>query len=371
MPKKRIGELDLLRFVFAMEVVLLHFGTGIFPFGGGVEFFFTLSGLLMARHAEKWSKTEGDGRDLSLVADETWSFIKGKFRAFYKFYFFAFAFHVIVRSIIVNHVSASTLVLRLLKSIPTLSLTFMAIMGRGTSNYIFTTWYLSSMLIAMFILYPILLRNYRFGVKIILPLLALFILGYEYVTYSNHNIASIDTWLGLTYTGILRAISEIAFGATIYGISTEITGNEGLMKRAQRPVMRLFLTLCKIFCFGIVLLYAHKSIFGYSFDRSFSVHALLYCGIGILLSFSSLGWSIPDCKVTRYLGRISVPIFFFHKLLRGTWLNYLGTEEVSKEYTWFMVVVCVIGSVALMYVTDLIGMGIRKLRAAREDKLSA
>ena len=54
MQTKRNGELDALRFVFMTMIVLLHFGTGTFPFGNiGVEFFFTLSGLLMARHAEK------------------------------------------------------------------------------------------------------------------------------------------------------------------------------------------------------------------------------------------------------------------------------------------------------------------------------
>ena len=78
MKKKRIGELDLFRFVFMLVVVLYHFETGAFPYGSiGVEFFFVLSGLLMARHAEKWSKMNGERKDLSLVADETWTFMKG------------------------------------------------------------------------------------------------------------------------------------------------------------------------------------------------------------------------------------------------------------------------------------------------------
>lgn len=372
MQKKRIGELDVFRFVFAMEVVLLHFQTGVFPFGGGVEFFFTLAGLLMARHAEKWERnTNGGGKDLGLVADETWSFMKEKFRSFYKFYFFAFAFHVIVRSILVNHVTAQTAVMRLLKSIPTLTLTFMAFTGREASNYIYVTWYMSAMLIAMFILYPILLRNYRFGVKVILPIVTLFLLGYQYVTYSSHNIASIDTWVGFTYSGILRAITEVGFGAILYCISTEITRNDAFMKRAQRPFLKIVFTLCRILCYGVALLYAHKQGLGLKFDRSFSMHALFFCGIGIMLSFSDLGWTIPDCKFTRYLGKISVPIYFFHKLLRGTWLNILGTEEVSKKYTWFMVVMCVFGSIVLMYVIELLGKGIQKLKAKRQEQLSA
>ena len=370
MKRKRIGELDLLRFVFIMEVVLHHFGTGTFPFGIGVEFFFTLSGLLMARHAEKWSKSaEGAGGDLSLVANETWTFMKGKIRSFYKYYFVAFLFHVVVRTIIANHVAAKTVVMRLLKSLTTLSLSFFGISGLSTAYYVNSTWFLSAMLIAMLVLYPILLRNYRFGVKVIFPILTLFLLGYEFT--SNQNIGDNTTWTGFTYFGVLRAISEIAFGATLYYVSSEITGNEALMQRAQRPFNRTLLTLGKVICFGVPLLYAHKTGFGLKFDNGFDLHALLFLGIGIMLSFSGLGWIIPDCKLTRYLGKISLPIFIYHKLLRATWLEGMGVEKVSVKYAWFMLAVCVIASVALMYFTDFLSWIIQKLRAKREVKISA
>ena len=364
MPKKRIGELDLLRFVFMIMVVLHHFEeTKFSPFGISVEFFFTLSGLLMARHAEKWSRSvEGGGKDLSLVADETWLFMKGKIRAFYKYYLCAFAFQVIVRSVIVNCMPAKTIIMRLFRSIPTLSLSFFAISGTSVGNYIQATWFLSAMLVAMFVLYPILLRNYRFGVKIIFPILTLFLLGYEYSV--NETIGVWNKWAGLTYFGILRAISEIAFGATLYYISTEITGNERLMEHFKRPINRILLTLCRVICYGVPLLYAHKTGFGLKFAESFDLHALLFLGIGILLTFSDLGWTISDCKFTRYLGRISVPIYIFHKLLRATWLEALGVNVVTMEYAWIMVGVCVVASIVLMYLTDFLAWCIRKLRKA-------
>lgn len=370
MPKKRIGELDLLRFVFMMVVLLYHFETGTFPLGIGTEFFFVLAGLLMARHAEKWSKSvEGGGRDLSLVADETWNYIRGKIRSFYKYYIFAFAFNVIVRSIIVNRARAASVVMRLLKSLPTVSLSFMAFTEKSTSYYIYATWFLSAMLIAMFVLYPILLRNYRFGVKVIFPILTLFLLGYEYATKERVNL--IADWMGFTYFGILRAASEIALGGTLYYISTEITANERFMKRAARPLNRTLFTLCKVICFGVALLFAHKIGFGLTFSQNFSLHALLFVAIGILLSYSGLGWTIPDSKFTRYVGKITLPIYLYHKLLRMTWLEILGVEEVSAKYNWMMVVVCVAACIVLMYVTDFVALGIKKLRTAREEKLAA
>ena len=354
-----------------MVIVLRHFDTGTFDFGNiGVEFFFTLSGLLMARHAEEWDKsTDREGRDLNLMAHETWSFLLGKIRAFYKYYIFAFVFRIIVRSIIINHMTVQAVVMQLLRSIPTVSLTFFAISETNTSNYINATWYLSAMLIAMLFLYPILLRNYRYGVKVIFPILTLFLLGYEYAV--NGEISKNTAWAGITYFGILRAASEIAFGGTLYYISTEITGNAALMKRARQPVNRVLLTLGKVICYGAILLYASRTGLGLMFKRSYSLHALLFCGLGIMLSYSGLGWTIPDCKLTRYLGKITLPIFIFHKTLRAAWLEVIGAEKVTTEYSWIMVVVCVAACIVLMYVTDFVALGIKKLRTAREEKLAA
>ena len=368
---KRSGELDLLRMVFILEVVLYHFKTGTFPYRIGVEFFFVLSGLLMARHAEKRviSTEEGGSRDLGLEADETWSFMRGKIRSFYKYYLIAFVIRVFVRSIIVNRLSVATIVMRLLKSIPTLTLTFFGINGVSTANYINSTWFLSAMLIAMFILYPILLRNHRFAVKIVFPILTLFILGYEYTT--NQTIGENNAWTGLTYFGILRAVSELAFGGTLYYISTEITGNAAFMKRAQRPLNRTLLTLCKVICYIIPLMYAHKYVFGHKFAENFDLHALLILGIGILLSYSGLGWSVPDSKLTRYLGKITLPIFIYHTTIKVIWQEWMDIEEFSPKYNWFVLVVSLIVSVMLMYLTDWIARGVQKLRTRRQEQLSA
>ena len=52
-------------------------------------------------------------------------------------------------------------------------------------------------------------------------------------------------------------------------------------------------------------------------------------------------------------------------------MGILGVEELSPEYNWLMVVVCVIGSVVLMYVTDFAAQGIHKLWTALKEKLLA
>jgi peptidoglycan/LPS O-acetylase OafA/YrhL len=168
---------------------------------------------------------------------------------------------------------------------------------------------------------------------------------------------------------MLRAVSEIAFGATLYYVSTEITGNETFMKQARRPINRAILTLCRVICYVVPLMYAHKFVLGHKFSEGFDLHALFFLGIGILLTFSDLGWTIPDCKLTRYLGKISVPIYIFHKMLRATWMDFLGVSKVSQEYAWIMLSVCVVASIVLMYLTDFVEGRVIKIRAARRDKL--
>ncbi len=373
MQNQRNGELDALRFLFIMLIVLLHFDTGIFPLGSiGVEFFFTLSGLLMARHAERLLEGEKrfESKPLECVADETWRFMKGKLRGIYKYYLSAFIFTVIVRNLIVGHKPLIKIMYGLLKSIPTISLTFFAFHGVETNYYIPSTWFLSAMLVAMLVLYPIISRNYRFAVKVVFPVLAIFLLAYEHNTYGT--VGAWNEWTGRTYLGILRAGSEIAFGGFLYYVSTELTRNEAFFTACKRPILRTLLTIIKVGCYVVVLLYARQTIFGMKFDISFSLHGLFLCGIGILLSFSGLGWSIPDCKLTRYLGRISVPIFVFHRMLRNTWLSILGTSEVSLKYKLFMVVVCVIGSIVMMYITEYSALGLKKLfYSTRKDALSS
>ena len=177
MKKTRNGEIDFLRFIFMLIIVLLHLTEGICPQGNiSVEFFFTLSGFLMARHAERIA--ESGSMTTDKIADETWVFLKGKVSSFYRYYFFSFVL-VVLYNLILLHKGLMTIIKNLFSSIPTLSLTFFALNYDTVSFYVGATWYLSAMLIAMLILYPILLRNYRFAVKIVFPLIAIFLLGYE------------------------------------------------------------------------------------------------------------------------------------------------------------------------------------------------
>ena len=219
MSNNRNGEIDLLRFVFSMVIMLYHFRTiipiQIFKLGSiGVEFFFVVSGFLMAKHGENRSLAD---KTLSYVADETWLFTKNKYKSFFRYYICAFFCNVLIRMLLIRRTSAHQIIYRILKAIPTVTLSFMSLNKSTLSLGLGASWYLSAMIIAGFILYPILLINYRFAEKIVYPLISLFLLGYLYNTYNK--IMVIDNWTGFFYAGVLRAISEMALGGCLCSVS--------------------------------------------------------------------------------------------------------------------------------------------------------
>jgi 4-hydroxybenzoate polyprenyltransferase len=48
----------------------------------------------------------------------------------------------------------------------------------------------------------------------------------------------------------------------------------------------------------------------------------------------------------------------------------MGVEKVPVNYAWFMLAVCVVASVAVMYFTDFLAWGIQKLRTRREKAVA-
>ena len=358
---KRNGEIDCLRIIFAVLVVLVHFDDnfklGLFANGAiAVEFFFVVSGFLMARHVSLRNIT---GKDLGFIADETWRYLLNKTRSFYPYYLTAIFLQVIIRYIIVNHTGIPEIGYGFLRSIPTFTLTFMGL-GRLAGLDVGGSWYLSAMLIAIFLLYPLLLRHYKFTVEIVFPFLAVFILGYLIVT--NKTILNWYAWSGLAYYGVLRAVSEMALGGSLFQLSVIIASRRPRILCSERPLMKMAVTLFKAFCYAVVFVFAHGFVLGEAFKTEFSLHALLFCSLGILLSFSNVGFCIPDNKVTRYLGKISLPIYIFHGFIRWSIWEYIG-HSISVPLFAALVSMTIIVSVAFMYLTDFFSARLKRLIA--------
>lgn len=103
--------------------------------------------------------------------------------------------------------------------------------------------------------------------------------------------------------------------------------------------------------------------YGMNIGGNFSVHALLYCAIGVTLSFSNAGFMIPDTKLTRYLGKIALPIYIFHGLFRWICRTVTGVVSMPAREAVLMIAASFVLSVLLMYVTDFLNDMICKLFA--------
>lgn len=354
MQKKQNGELNLLRFVFSIIILIFHwnltFKYGVVTNGNiGVEFFFILNGFFMCRSAENRKLAPTDR-----IGSSTWTYLMGKIRKFFPYYLCVVLLQLIVRFIIIKHEDAAYVGQELFKSIPTFTLSFMVLNYKTASLYVGNTWYLSSMLVVMLMLYPLLLKSYDSHAKITIPLICLFLLGYLYQT--NESIMVWESWAGLCYFATLRALADISFGACVYGICSAMT--KKFAAASENIVVRIFFTLVKILCYFIVFRFAMGK--GKAVDN---LYILLWAGLGVALSYSELGFTIPDSALSRYLAKLALPIFIFHGFMRYAVRDVIGSGPVSAKVFWGLVVCSVIASVLLMYMTDFIQRGLKRMTA--------
>lgn len=349
---KRNGEIDALRFVFAFMILLHHFSQtllyAISPFGSiGVEFFFIVTGYFMARHVEALRRREN--RQTQSIPDDTWHFILGKIRVFYKYYIVAIIWQIVVRGFIFGR-SLSSVLTHTLKSIPTLTLTFCGL-NNNVGFYVGNTWYLSAMIIACFFLYPILLKNYEAAIKLIFPALALLMIGY---LVGNHSTLIIwDERAGFLRAGILRAMGDIALGCSLCPLVDWLKKQFADLPEKGRGRVGVVLTVVKYLCYAVLVGFALNCIPGMQLDTSFSMHALFFCVIGVVLTFSQVGWYIPDSALTRTLGKMSLVMYVFHGVLRRTLGDY-GIRSASATEYWVIIVFAIALCVDLGFLTDLL-----------------
>lgn len=362
---KRNGEIDFLRFLFSVIIALFHFGDtlrfAVAPFGSiGVEFFFILTGYFMAKHVEAVHRKAGD-QSIS-ISDETWRYIIRKIGQFYRYYFVAIILQMILRYIIVGRGIVS-IMSNFLKSIPTLTITFVALNSNDVGFYVGNTWYLSAMIIAIFFLYPILLKNYDLSVKLIFPAVSILIIGYIHGNYAMLSVW--NQWTGVMYVGILRSVSEIALGCCICPLAEFLSKRIGDLSGKEKIHKKAGLTIIKCVGYAVPLCYAINCIPELGLNAEFGLHAMCFCFIGITLSLSGVGWCIPDCALTRTLGRLSLPIFIFHGVIRHTIADY-HIDSVSPFMFWTIIVFAMAACILLMCFTDFLFDRLRRLEHGKK-----
>ena len=305
-------SIEILRFLFAFIVLNFHFFniSGIFTdeeaagfwFHHGnlaVEFFFLVSGYLMAASAFRLIESRAKENAPVSIGPSTVDFMKRKIKGVFLTVLLGWILAFTMYQAFADDHSIKTVFERLYMSF------YEVFMLRNAGFRIYSTfnasWYISAMMLTMLACYPLLLKFKKTYLYVLAPLIAIFVLG-----YMNHNSTTLDNvsaYMGMFYKCQLRAAGEINLGVVLYAVSRKL-------RTVQFSKFGMcLLSLVEIAC------YAH-SIWYMTAIRSKGADYVMLAilAIAVCISFSQQTYlgraanAIPS-KVCIFLGRFSLPLY--------------------------------------------------------------
>ena len=349
--KNKNYTVEILRFIFAIDIALFHYrffgftDTDYFKNGYiGVEFFFIVSGYLMAENGINKASCE--------IYKENIKFIVHKIKAIFIPCVTMQVIGFILYHITKADVTLKELILDLL-SFP-YDLLLLRQWGFNFHWYIGVTWYISAMLIAMFVCYPLLLKNKEKYTLYIAPIVTLLILGC--FSYRDGKISDTSAYWGIIYKSTLRAFAIINLGVMIY------TFTKCLNRFTFTSMAKRILGVIEIISLSIPLFYAF-----YTTDLNLEFESLFFMSLGIMISFLNIT-IIDDLAGKMYklfgkLGKLSMLIFISHCPIL-----YYVLPLVKNYANGFMLLVIyislvVIMSVLLLVITNAVNKNINKIKS--------
>ena len=314
----RNGKIEFLRFIFSVIIVIHHsryvLGDANCKFLGGsfaVEFFFLVSGYLMMASIEKLSTRKAPGQGLG---KETLGFLWKKAKAVYPELLIAWIIALIFTA---NAQKKSILGWVALAVDSFYELTLLKMSGLYSTSLNGVTWYISSMLLCMAILYP-LTRKYPDMMKRLgFPLIAVFAMGYLSGEFSNPRDPV--KWIGFTMKGNIRALGEISLGAVLC-VLVKMVENVKLTKLGK-----IMVTLAEWSAYILLVLYMYHAKAG---QRDYFFLLVMAVAVGISFSHKGIDADMFDNPICVWLGKWSLPLYLGH-----TFYAYHLNEVAPKSMT--------------------------------------
>ncbi len=319
----RNAVLDLLKFIFALMIVLYHSkafaGQEQFVMTGGyiaVDFFFIAAGCFLAASAAS-PAVSGSGKTAA-VGKDTFDYILRRLRRFYPEFIIGSLIALVAKTAVL-HWSAKEIVINVIRSAG--EWTFLQQAGFDTDNLIGATWFLSAMILASALLFP-LARKFQKGFFYLgAPLIFIFLFG---ITYSSlpHLQSPKELFMGVVCIGLVRAIMELSAGCFIYILVSEIK------RRHWNNGVRLIFTILEPACFGAVIIYYAS---GKHYGKE-DWYAILVLILGILVTQSDLSCfaGIIHGKFFEFLGRFSFDLYLGHRF----WSVLMDQMTVSADMSY-------------------------------------
>ena len=340
---KRNGYVDVMKLIFAFMIADFHFGTGFLPGGYlAVEAFFMVSGFFMMKSMERISQSEP-------VGTTTVKFMYRKYKGLLPVLFVSMVIGFVAYAIIYNQTVGYTL-----KQIPLLIFEIFPLQTAGFIGVyvVGISWYLSSMFLAMAIIFPFLHKARSNFSLTVCPLIVL--LGYGIIAARYGCIGGVGKGF-LAYSviqeGVLRALAGCSLGCLIYEINKRIKD-----KKFTSFAKTVFTVAEAVAFIGIVCLMHYQPYSKYDFVVTFLFFGMLIIGISGI-SHTACLWS-P--KWTKHFGNISTLIVLNHycwyDLLRVK-LYHLAKWERFFIYVGATAATCVV----VHFLSKLLSIGMSKL----------
>ena len=343
---KRNGKIELLRFVFCICIVLFHVNialyNGNFVFNDifsffkrgniGVEFFYLVSGYLLAKSAFK------EKPNPLPLGSETISFMKRKLLALFSPHTVSFIL-TFVSVIILKGIHGFDIVSSFIKALPD----YLFLNKIGISRFAVNRveWYICCMLICMLFIYPLCRKYKKTFTNIVAPLIAIFILGYLFHKYES--IENVKIWAGLVYKCMLRAAAELCLGVTAYSIT------DRLCRLNVSKADRIIMTAIEIACFSFSL------YFVVSREKSkYAALVIIALFVGVILAFSDLtyGKKLFNNRFAYFLGKLSMPVYMIQSFARNSYQILFPNMVSNKAFTVTVITAgTVILGIGLMYIS--------------------
>ncbi len=211
------NSIDFWKIVFTVLIIALHCGVS-FGWCMGVEFFFLVSGFLLAKSSYNVKKQRS-----------VWSYIKNRLIRLYPTYFVSMIVYIIVFLLInkPDNISENTFIY-LLENIVGSWKPILMLQPFGKSEFIPMNpngWYVAALFWVSILLFIVLKYVSRKIIKIILPIVSIIILGIYCVEYgcmdfweTHRRLVIGGTSYEIVADSIFRAISLMSIGIILYFI---------------------------------------------------------------------------------------------------------------------------------------------------------
>ncbi len=289
----RNGRIDLYKFLFAVVVAVYHFSCSYdgddLPFTKGymaVEFFFIVSGFFFAKSLDR-------------VKEEEWlsgtlKYSKRKYMSIFPYHLFSLIF-VFAYTFYEMQSNLKEAMLYFVEMLPNVFL--FQIMGFGNLGKANHEWYLSAMLVVMFILAPLAIKlKDKFFCWVAL-IVAFFTLGY----LENYFGGSINAWYqynGIICLGMLRAFAEICLGCVVYAVY-----KSGILNKLKKSTMLILEGLCLAY----VLIY----LYGVIETKLDYVTVFVIAALVALVVCPKSSIEFLNNKATGFMGKLSMALYLF------------------------------------------------------------